>query len=136
MAKAVKVYRGSVADTPTTIYTVPAGRVAKVTWSYLLSSSAGGTIALTAGGQTLFSQTLLSGAVGGFPASARKEATSVGSSMLLSDNALIAGQFQSTSNNTVDANTFQVVPRDVYLVAGDTVTVRFGNYSFVVVEEY
>lgn len=136
MTKAVKVYRGDVAaDSATTIYTVPVGRIAKVTFAYLYNSGPTGTVAIAAGGRTFFSAAA-TGSGCGFPASAKREATSVGSSMLMSDHALIAGQFQSNSNNTVDGNSFIVVPRDVYLVAGDTVTVRYGIYSFVVVEEY
>ena len=133
MTKAVKVYRGSVAaDAATTVYTVPAGRVAKVTFAYLRNYSTT-PVELHAGGVKLADESTPSQGAG-FPAVYAQTTTNLAT--LMSGDAHLFGKFASGGKVVIASGDMQAVPKDVYLTAGDTVQVRGGHYSFLVVEEY
>jgi hypothetical protein len=135
MTKAVKVFRGSVsADSTTTVYTVPAGRVAKVTFSYLRNFGGTGTVELLAGGVTFFSVTA-SASGQGFPIIYAQTATN--EAVLASSDAIIGGSFTAANQAlSTSSSNLRAIPKEVYLIANDTVQVRYANYSFSVVEEY
>ncbi len=138
MTKAVKVFRGVItANSLTTIYTVPAGRVAKVTFSLLRNYYSGGSgevVELVAGGVTLFSRpATIYGQ--GFPCVWLYNSSQIGG-IVISDDSYLGGDFSEAGGQSTTSSIPQVIPKHIYLGAGDTVAVRYAKYSFMVVEEY
>ena len=139
MAKAVKVFSGSNTSS-ITVYTVPAGRVAKVTFSYCLSNtnSVGGFNSLTVGGISVFSLNSNS-PNNGFPAhrsfTSGNTATEASAGYVLLSST-VAYTTSVGNPSSPGANNGTIIPIEFYLGAGDTVVAEAMRYNFSAVEEF
>lgn len=142
MTKAVKVFNGQVTNSTTnsivvdtTIYTVPAGRVAKVSVSYFHREQGTSNASTFRVGN--YSTWQING--GGAPAFVNSGGASV---LITGSNTMLSG---TNARNNVAVGNAGVWPTDIYLVAGQTVVVGLPGdtgvttsftYSLMVVEEY
>jgi hypothetical protein len=145
MAKQVKVFRGDVTLSvtgTTTIYTVPAGRVAKITIGALFlscfNSNSQPSLSFIVGGITVASVTSTSGQQSF--ATCRINAV-IGTT---TSNIHTPGAGQKAAVSTLAPNA-QIIDSEFYLMAGDTVVFSFNGsspntgsaqYSFSAVEEF
>lgn len=125
MAKQIKVLAGSIGNLRTVIYTVPAGRVAKLVPAYLVASAA--SMEFWANGRMM----LYGEAGSGFPVISQLNQGCV------SIGAIIASRAAATWG-VADGTTAGVcvVPGQIYLPAGNEVKVMNCHYDFLIVEEY
>lgn len=144
MAKEIKLLSGSYASatTASTIYTVPSGRLAKVTCNYFVGTATftGAYPVLTANDGIWFSGVSGNGINNCFPVNL---ISATNSEIHMEDGFCLGATGGSPvvyqGNSGVVANTTGLVSvhRSMYLPGNATITV-FGkvNYSFLIVEEY
>lgn len=142
MAKQIKVLSGVFTDeSDVTLYTVPVGRVAKVTLAMfaLTGGSGGSSVSLVFGGKPWIKS---SAAFITVPA----VLTGGSGVVTVSPGVLLGGvnDGASESGRVTDASKLIVVPESVYLNAGESLVIdvafvggsKTGKYNFLVVEEF
>ena len=147
MAKAIKAFRGSIGianSNLVALYTVPTGRVAKVTIGQLYLLTPAGvnqSLFFNAGGNTVFS--VLCNTAG---LNAVGVTSDFSNSTASTNNTFNPGAAQKTVNRTNDARPYGIIDSEIYLIAGDTISYQapsafsgnqgFISYSFSAVEEF
>jgi hypothetical protein len=141
MAKEIKVFSGTVTET-TTIYTVPAGRVAKVTLSYFKGLNAGTprNITLKIGvASILINRTTDTGNSTRYVGQASVASGSTNAVYSAPSGYTYISSFGAAGVVSVAA---EIIPLNYFMNAGETVEIAPSNtgttstYTFLVVEEF